>query len=210
MNEQTQSENAGRLVARIDSGAQAECDRILAEAQDEANAIVTAARAQARDRLRAEIAELRRAGAREKAKVMSRIDTELRQLHQQQAAKAQDRGLARLCAALDALWQDQAARVAWCDQALQEAGRHLMLGAWRIEHPRNWPEVERSAILEKVETLCGVSPETCVSDAIQAGLLIRSDTAWIDATSQTLCRESTRLRALFQAELQAMMDEVQP
>ena len=207
MSEQSQSENAGRLVGRIEAEAEAECSRILQAARDEAVEIVAGARAQALSRLRAEVADLRRRGMQEVSKMRSRIETERRQLRQRMAAQAQDRGLSRLCAALDALWQDGEARATWAAQALAEARAHLLPGDWRIEHPGGWAEAEKADFAAAVEAHCGRAPEVAASDAMRSGLVIHADTARIDATGPGLCRESTRLRALFQSELDAMEGE---
>ena len=207
MSEQTQSENADRLIGRIEAEAEAECRKILEAAGTEAEAIVAAARAQARERLRGEVANLRRDGAQAVSRIASRIDTERRQLRQRRGVDAQARGLGRLCKGLDALWHDEAARALWCARVLDEAKAHLLPGPWRVRHPAGWPEAERAAFAQAVEAHTGQAPEFALTERAQSGLAVQAGGACLDATGPALCRETPRLRALFQSEFEAMGEE---
>ncbi|MDQ2092192.1 hypothetical protein [Marimonas arenosa] len=205
MSEQSQDENAARLIARIEAEAEAACARILEAARDEAAGLRAVARAQARARLRDEVAALRRDGTLAVAKMHARMCNSKRQVQQARGAKAQERALSRLCAGVDALWQEEAARATWVGQVLDEAMTNLLPGSWRIEHPADWAKTERTAFAEAVEAHTGEVPEMNARPGMRSGLVVRADTARIDATGPALCRDSVRLRALMQSELEAMM-----
>ncbi|MEZ5716299.1 MAG: hypothetical protein R3D85_14770 [Paracoccaceae bacterium] len=205
MSETAQAEHAGRLIARIEAEAQAECDRILAAARDEAARLRATAGARARAHLKAEVAALRRDGTQAVARMYSRFCNAKRQMNQAEGARAQERALGRLCGGVDALWADEAARAQWCAQVLEEARAHLLPGAWRVAFPKGWAKPEQAQFAAAIEAHCGTAPEMTEAADMRSGLVVRADTARIDATGPALCRPSVRLRAQLQNELEQMM-----
>lgn len=205
MSETAQAEHAGRLIARIETEAQAECDRILAEARDEAAKLRAVGEAKARAHLKTEVAALRRDGTQAVARMYSRFCNAKRQMNQAEGAKALERALGRLCSGLDALWTDKTARAAWCERVLEETRAHLLPGAWRVDFPKGWAKTEQAKFAAAVEAHCGAVPEMNVVPTVRSGLVVRAGTARIDATGPSLCRDSVRLRALLQSELEQMM-----
>lgn len=207
MSDKSQEESANRLIARIEAEAEAACVRLLEAARDEAAGLRQAARAQARARVLDEVASLRRDGSQAMAKMHARMCNAKRQVQQAQGAKAQERVLGLLCKGVDALWQDKTARAAWTARVLDEARAHLLPGAWSVEHPKGWAAGEKAAFSEAVKAHTGVAPQMAVLAEAGSGLVVRADTARIDATGPALCRDSVRLRALLQSELEAMMND---
>lgn len=206
MDDHADAADARGLIHRVDAEADREAAQIVADARQRAQEIVTAARGQALGRVRAEIAELRRVGARERSRMAAAIDTERRQLTQARHAAAMQGGLALLDGALTELWGTAEARAIWCANLFEEAKARLIPGRWELRYPPGWPVTERDALLGEIAAHTGEDVESTETSTFGAGLIICADSACVDGTPAALTRDPARLGALFLREMAAMQE----
>lgn len=75
-------------------------------------------------------------------------------------------------------WRDPAHRAAWVAHVAREARLRLPPGAWRVRHPADFTEDERSALACELAS----SLEFVAGDGIRAGLRIEAPPNAIDGT----------------------------
>ena len=72
---------------------------------------------------------------------------------------------------------------------------------WKIEHPADWPEQERTALGRRLEKDLGAPPVFVAQPQIAAGLRICAGPTCIDATRAGLLRARGRIQAMMLATL---------
>jgi hypothetical protein len=165
------------LLGLVEQERARQCAALLDDARGAADAQRAASRAEARQRLHEAFAEERtRTGGR-----LAAAHAELRTRQRVHAQRHLEARLAlaweRLPQVLVARWHDAAARGAWVELALADAGTVLAPGPWLVTHAPGWPLAERSACQRPPLAL----QFTC-DDALPAGLRITAAGNVLDAT----------------------------
>lgn len=190
------------LLEVVDRDRQTRCETLLAEAQAAADALLAAARADSRRRLRSSVKAERAHTATLAAAARARLEAAQRQAQHAQARQAIAAGAERLPEALRAIWRDGARRRRWLASAVQGAARRLPLKDWRIEFPPTLPRDDLEWLRQEAEAL-GVGKACCQAEpGIDAGITIRVGNASFDATVSGLLADRTlvdgRLRHFFE------------
>ena len=193
------SSQSDALVHEIERQFRDESNSIAADAQRDARAIMAQARGAARRLVRDAIQQLREEGARRLSRAGAQLDTEMRARAQQQAVRAVRDALPLLHEALIARWRERGGRNQWIEAAARFCVDRLAPGAWDIEHPRDWSELERQQFLEAVGN--GVRARFEATDDITAGLRVSADRALLDVTPSGLLADSTTIAALLLEEI---------
>ena len=114
------------------------------------------------------------------------------------AADAQliEAALAALPAALEARWRDPAARLSWCERAIELAAARLVARDWTIAFAGEPGVAERAALDARVAS--AGARATFVPGAARAGLVISAAASRVDATVDGLTgdREAIAARLL--------------
>jgi hypothetical protein len=174
---------------------------VIAAAERDSQALLAQARFAARAQLHAAIVELRKEGARRRARAEAQRDTLARRRAQRAAALAVEAALPFLRNMLEARWHDAAARRQWTDAVARICATRLRPGARVIEHPRDWSEAERRDFAAALGAGKDIAFEA--ADDITAGLRIKSDQAVLDATPMGLLADRRNIAALLLAELES-------
>lgn len=133
------------LLAMLAAEQQAQCARIAAAAQAEADALRERSRAEALARVREVFAEQRQRRAERLAAAQARLATQRRLHAQRHTAALLAQALAQLPRELQALWADPATRRAWVAATLASAQRQLPAGAWVLRHAPGLTDEDRAA-----------------------------------------------------------------
>jgi vacuolar-type H+-ATPase subunit E/Vma4 len=165
-------------------------------AATECRTLVAAARARARDQIRAALREVRADAEAQVAVARAGMQSRLRRRRQALTLAALADVQQRVGAALRARWQQPEARRQWMAMALAEAARTLPAGPWVVQHP---PEAAPRA---NGELPAGVTLELRPDAALAAGVRIRAGDATLDATLAGLLRAPDRIAALWLGELE--------
>ena len=187
------------LVREIEQQFAQERGAIAADAEREARAIMAQARAGARAKVHAAIEKLREEGAQGVTRAKAQLDTELRELAQQEVAQAVRDAMPLLREALNARWLDRDGRRLWSEAVARACADRLPPGAWRVEHPRDWNEPEQQHFLAAIGK--PVQAGFAAAD-LGAGLRVSADQAMLDATVQGLLADSTMITALLLNEIE--------
>lgn len=171
------------------------CRRILAEAERTARETVRQVHRKEREHLRRRIVE-------ERARIRSRIQAveaeRVTRERQQQALRSADvlaQAWPLLRAGLLRRWQDPAGRQRWVTRSLREALRALPAGPWTVRHAAGWPAAEQQAAHDALTRELGVEPHLRTEPGIEAGLIIASGGAALDASLDGLLADRPRLEA---------------
>ena len=194
-----EARSAEPLLALVQAYREQACERLLAQAQDQARAIVAQAGAEARQRVRRAVQEERARARSEWVAAQAHWQTVRRHHQQGQQAALLAAAWEGLGSALRQRWRDPDARRAWTAKLLREALETLPGGAWEIRHPPDLPE-------EDVQRLCKALPvrPQCLADArLTVGLRIRSAQVVLDGSLEGLASERARLQGELLAALEA-------
>jgi hypothetical protein len=189
------------LAREIEQQLKDETAAVMNGAERDAKVLLAQARLAARARLHAAIVELRKEGARRRARAEAQRDTVARQRAQHQAALAVGDAMPLLRDMLVERWRDAQARKQWTEALAKICPARLRPGAWTVEHPRDWSESER----HEFAAALGGSQDIAfqATDDIVAGLRIKSDQAVLDATPQGLLADRRGIAALLLDELES-------
>jgi hypothetical protein len=181
-----------RLVAEQKEEA---CRRLLAEAED-------AARELLRQTHRKERAHLHRRVVDERARIQARIQaveaervTRERRQQARSSASVLEQAWPLLQLGLQQRWQDPEGRRLWVERCLRQALGALPMGAWTLRHAPGWSPAEQQAVREELTRTLGVEPQLRSDSAIEAGLVIDSGGACLDASLNGLLADRPRLEA---------------
>lgn len=180
-----------------------QCEAIVGAAEQQAAAARTQARADARRRLREAWAEAQAQSQARVAAARAELQTRRRLHEQAQAAVWLDLAWQRLPVALQARWDDAAARRAWVEAALAEAQRVLAAGDWRVLHAPGWPEDERRQLAARLAAAAGTRLEFAEQADLVAGLRIVAGPNVVDATLAGLTADRDEIGAGLLGEMEA-------
>lgn len=183
------------LLALVDEDRERQCRAILDEARRNAAAVRRQAQAAARTRLRQTFAEQRLALQARVAAAQARLATQQR-LHAQQRLSAL-LGLAwqQLPAALQARWQQAAARAAWVSQVLELAHAQLPATGWQVQHAADWPAAEQAAAAQALAARGHAGVVFSAEAGLGAGLKVSAGGNLIDGTLHGLLAERSEIDA---------------
>ena len=187
------------LLQVIAENREAACREERDRAAAEARAIVKAAHADARKRVRAAVEEASLRPAERLARAEAQHRTRERLEHQRRVKARLQKGWSLLRESLERLWLDPDGRRGWTERAARRAADALPAGEWRIAHPAGWPEEDkrraRKWLGERNVSVSAFHPDALV----RAGLRFASDHTVLDATLEGLLadRAAVEARLLF-------------
>lgn len=190
------------LLALVQAYRRQECERLLAQAQAEARAIVAQGRGEARQRVHRAVEEEKSWARSQLAAARAHLQTVGRRHQQEQTSALLAAAWERLGAALRQRWREPAMRRAWIEELLRQAHEALPGGAWEIRHPQDLPEDELQRMRELRSAPPGEPLQFRVDAQVAAGLRISASSVVLDGTLEGLIGERTRL----QGELLAAME----
>ena len=190
---------AEELVAEIDRQCAAECRALREAAETEAEALVRDAFAEATRHVRAAMEDLRRDGERRLARARAQIATEMRVRDQAFAARILRDGCPMLVDAVADRWIDPPSRRRWIESLTDEALRRLRPGPWQVEHPLDWSDADRTALLDRLDPAHRAEVAFHGCDDFDAGLRILAGGATLDATPERLMADKPATQALLLA-----------
>jgi hypothetical protein len=171
------------------------CRRLFAEAEEAATEIL-------RETHRKERAHLHKRVVDERARIQARIQaieaervTRERRQQARSSAGILEQAWPLLRQGLERRWQDAEGRQQWVERCVQEALGALPAGPWTLRHPPGWPAAEEQAVREELTRALGVEPQLRSDSAIEAGLIIDSGGACLDASLNGLLGDRPRLEA---------------
>lgn len=189
------------LLKLVADDEQRRCREILARAEAAAQTTLREAQRAARARVRENVQTLKQERRQALALATAGLDTARRQ-HQQRSDQALlEAAWEPLQAALAARWRDAAARSRWVDGLVRRALTRLPRGLWRVEHPPDWPVVERSRFVAVLNAALGQEPQLQVAADITAGLRVHAGSAQLDGTLGGLLSDRRAIEALLLAEI---------
>lgn len=187
------------LLQVIARNREASCREERDRAAAEARAILKAAHAEARKRVRPAVEEASRRPADRLARAQAQRRTRERLDHQRSVKARLQQAWGLLRESLERLWLDPEGRRGWTERAALRAAEALPPGEWQIVHPAGWPEEEkrrtRQRLLERGVSVAAFTPDALV----RAGLRFASAHTVLDATLQGLVadRAAVEARLLF-------------
>lgn len=187
------------LLNVVDQFRDTKRDQILLDAQTQARDIISQAYKKARARLHVSIMEDREHGFHEMISAEAQLQTQQRQLRQQDDMALLQRVWPMLEQTLGARWRDPAQRGLWIDQVVNEALRVLPPAPWRVAHAADWPSDEQQALAMTIQQRTGHAPQFMTAKDIVAGLRISAESAMLDATLQGLLVNRSAIEALLLA-----------
>lgn len=174
-------------------------DQILLDAQTQAHDSIRQAYRKARARLHVSIMEEREHGFHELISAEAQLQTQQRQLRQQDDMALLQRVWPLLEQTLAARWRDAAQRALWIDQIITDALRVLPAAPWRVEHAVDWPADEQQTLAASIQQHTGHAPQFIPIKDIVAGLRINVESATLDGTVQGLLVNRSQIEALLLA-----------
>jgi hypothetical protein len=181
-----------RLVAEQRDEA---CRRLLAEAEQAAREILRQTHRKERAHLHRRILEERaRIQARIQAVEAERVTRERRQ-QARSSAGILEQAWPLLQLGLAQRWQDADGRRRWVGRSVRQALGALPAGAWTLRHAPGWPAAEQQAVREQLTRELGVEPQLRSDSTIEAGVIIDSGGACLDASLRGLLADRQRLEA---------------
>lgn len=190
---------AEALVAEIERQRDAQLAALREAADTDARALTAQAHDKARRERRRAAATLRDDARHQLRQLQAGLEVDARRAASDQARQALSRALPRLAPALAARWQDAAARQAWCAAAVAVAAARLQPGARTLRHPADLPADVLAWLASALQARTEADP------ALDAGLHVGADGAWVDATPVALLADADRVAALLRAALQGHM-----
>ena len=197
----------------IEAPCEALLELIHRSASDHADTVLSQAREQARERIRAAFREARQrvaraiAGERLRASGLlanheAQLETHDRQRYQDAVQHLLTRARHRLGPALMARWARADGRQQWLEQLLDQAGRRLPRGTWTLEHPADWDPVEVRRWRDRIEAATGHAPAARACSELRAGVRILAGGACLDGTLDGLLADEGKVRARLLARLE--------
>lgn len=175
---------------------------LLAAAEQEAQQIRRRARTKARQRLRRAIADMRAAEGRRLQQLQAELETAGRQQDWARAQQSLAVAWPRLAAALQARWDDRAARARWIAAQLALARARLPGRDWTVHHPGSCDAGECDALRAALARQ-GVEGVTLRADEhLGAGLVIEVGGARLDGSPAALLADRVQVEAALLALLE--------
>jgi len=188
-------EREGLLLKLVDDHCEDECRRLLADAQHEARELIGETYRRGRQRLRERVrTERERLQERIRA-AEAELATGRRMGQERLSLRLIETAWPKLRVLLSERWQAGRSRIAWLEKYLTEAGRSLPTGRWRIRcAPGPSPDELREAC-ERLLPEFTEPPEISIDPSLEAGLVIASGEAFLDASLSGLLGDRRSLEA---------------
>ena len=171
------------------------CRRILAEAEQSARDVLRRTHRKERAHLHRRVLEERgRINGRIQAVEAERVTRERRE-QARSSAGILEQAWPLLQLGLQRRWETAEGRRRWVGRCLREALRSLPAGAWTVRHAPGWPVAEQQAARDQLAEALGVEPQLRGDPTIDAGLVIDSGGACLDASLRGLLADRQRLEA---------------
>jgi len=183
------------LLEVVDGNYREQVEAILAEAEDRSRVIVRDAHERARRGLRTAYLEARERAEERIITLQARAASRRRLHEQRRAAKILEAEWALLPKALVERWADSGMRHSWTLHAARAALDQLPREGWKIEHPADWMESERSEFEAEVASARVQPPVFAIDASIEAGLRIRAGHNIVDATLDGLLADREAIGA---------------
>ena len=177
------------------------CEKIQLLAQTKAHEMINKAHENSRRRMHEDNVETREKEHRQLASAEAQIQTRKRLARQQSDEELLQSGWRLLKASLERQWQQADTRKQWIDNLIGQALATLVSQHWRIEHPADWAEEERTALQKRLHEQLGHAPELEAIADISAGLRLCTGGTCVDGTTDGLMHERTRIEALMLAAI---------
>jgi vacuolar-type H+-ATPase subunit E/Vma4 len=197
MSNNQQQGHAEALIEKIQKDATEEAARILAVANEQADAITREARRKATLKVHEAVESLRDREEREMAQEAARFETERRQRRQGEEKEALAEGLTQLEAALTSLWAEKDSRELWCRNVLAVAFQRFPVKEWRLEYPSGFPLDELASLVSEILDHTDIEPECSAGNGLRAGVRIHSGTACVDGSIAAIVADQQRNSAKF-------------
>lgn len=189
------------LLERVRRQRDAECAAATWDAERQVATLLADAKRLARERVRAAAREKRERVAERCRKAAAAAETAGRAAAFVHERELLARAAESLPAALVARWRDPAARLAWARAALRLAARRLVGREWRIAAAPGFAPDERDALLGFARELGAHA--VFDADAGEAGLVVRTPGASLDATPRGLLADAQAVAARVLAALRS-------
>lgn len=189
------------LLDVVERNRKERCNEVLDKARDQARQLVKQAYHDARKRLHSKVQATREDVRQRLTAAEAQRQTRAR-LERQNADRALlERAWEPLNEQLLNYWHEADTRRQWIDNLIQQASKNLVGQPWRIEHPADWPEEERTELLAELVKTSGSVPEFSGKTTIKAGLRICAGDACVDGTRCGLLRSRSRIESIMLAKL---------
>lgn len=189
------------LLNLVKSHRDTECQKLQADAQNQASALIRQAHHEARKRMHAAVQEERNRFQVRIESTRAQLQTRSRQRRQQAALLLLHQGWEQLEAEIRRRWQNADSRKQWVDALLDRAVELLPLGAWQVEHPHGWSDNEIEDVQTRISEYTGHESQFQCQDNINAGLRIFSHGACLDGTLEGLLADRDKVEAKLLAKL---------
>ncbi len=192
------------LLARLHEARDAGCREMREAAEEQAQQLVREARHRARTRIKDAVREKRRRVAEHCRRVRVELETRHRDARFAALGERLAAGLAALPAALEARWQDEAVRRAWCRHVLAGAAQVLREGDWALAVAPGLGDAERRELTAAATDLAGSQVTVEDQPGLTAGLVVTHDGARYDGSVAGLLADRNGVQAALLAELAAL------
>lgn len=180
-----------------------ECKRLLDTARQEASELLHKSYRRERERLHKRVeAERSRARSLIQAARAERATSE-RRTSDHLSLDLLESAWPMLRERLLARWRVPEQRQRWAARYLRQALDLLPRARWAVRHAPEWHESERQVMAEELTEHLGQAPRFQSEGRIEAGLIVESGGAMLDASLQGLLQDRARLEARLLALLGA-------
>lgn len=186
--------NAQALLALIEDDRARRVAECREEAGRSAAAILQAARAAARARVRNALLHERRRLRDRLSACEAALATQVRVHDQHRFRALLDEAHRALPAALASRWEGEASREAWVSHVVASARASLPRGAWTIAYGARWPEAERARLAAELARQ-KIAATFVHEAALGPGLEVRADGNRVDGTAAGLAADAGEVGA---------------
>jgi len=186
------------LLQLIAENREVKCRTERERAAAEARSIIKAAHAEARKRLRPAVEEASRRPAERLARARAQRRTRERLARQQRVKARLEKAWRLLRESLERSWLDPDGRHLWVERSVSRAAGALPPGEWKIVHPADWPDEEKTRVRQRLLERSAVAA-FARDPLVRAGVKFASGHTVFDATMEGLLadRPAVEARLLF-------------
>jgi len=199
----TAAEQMRRMLEQIETRRDEHCQKVLEDADGQAQAIIQEAFAKGRQRVHDVVHNERQRVQRRCREAEAQRQTARREHAHRVARALLDRTRERLIDRLRELWQDGGQRRFWLDRALETAVQRFPRQPWTATHGPDLEVTDREHIENTVAEHTGQAVTLQADPAITAGVRLAAGQVILDATLEGLTRDRARL----EARLLALIEE---
>lgn len=196
------AEREQELLGLVRDYQEGECARLLEAALREGDRLIGEAWKEGRRRLHRVVTEERESAQSRVRSAEAELSTR-RRMHEQRSNLALlNEAWTGVQAELLRQWTDAEGRRHWVGQVLAEAAASLPPGRRTLEYPQGWAEAERRAAVEALTLPDGTPPQQVEDPRLEAGLVVTSGHARLDASLRGLLTDRTTVEARLLALLE--------